>query len=78
MRADSTLGQGVDAALVVVVFLIAGLALDSWLGTSPWLVLVMVFGGAAMGFWSMYRQLMGKGKRGADVVRLVRSLSRSF
>jgi ABC-type nickel/cobalt efflux system permease component RcnA len=39
MRADSTLGQGVDAALVVVVFLIAGLALDSWLGTSPWLAI---------------------------------------
>jgi ABC-type nickel/cobalt efflux system permease component RcnA len=39
MRADSTLGQGVDAALVVVVFLLAGLALDSWLGTSPWLAI---------------------------------------
>ena len=37
MRADSTLGQGVDAALVVAVFLLGGLALDRWLGTSPWL-----------------------------------------
>jgi len=39
MRADSTLGQGVDAALVVVVFLLAGLGLDRWLGTSPWLAI---------------------------------------
>ena len=30
--------------------------LDKRLGTSPWLVLVMVLGGAALGFWSLVRR----------------------
>lgn len=39
MRADSSLGQGVDAALVVAVFLGVGFGLDRWMGTTPWLTI---------------------------------------
>ena len=35
MLADDTFGQGVDAALVMAVFIGAGYALDRWLGTAP-------------------------------------------
>lgn len=40
-RSDDTLGRGVDAALVVAVFLGGGYALDRWLGTTPWLTIGM-------------------------------------
>jgi len=39
MSADSSLGQGVDAALVVAVFLGVGFGLDQWLDTAPWLTI---------------------------------------
>ena len=39
ITADSSLGQGVDAALVVAVFLGAGFGLDRWLGTTPWFMI---------------------------------------
>ncbi len=58
-------GVGLQFAITILVFAFGGVWLDKKLGTSPWLVLVMVFGGAAVGFWSMYRQLMAKGKGGA-------------
>jgi F0F1-type ATP synthase assembly protein I len=49
-------GVGIQFALTIVVFAFAGIWLDRRLGTSPWFVLVMVFGGAALGFWSMVRR----------------------
>jgi len=39
MRADSSLGQGMDAALVVAVFLGVGFGLDRWVGTTPWMTI---------------------------------------
>lgn len=38
-RSGDALGQGVDAALVVAVFLGIGFALDRWLGTTPWFMI---------------------------------------
>jgi F0F1-type ATP synthase assembly protein I len=53
-------------ALTILVFAFGGIWLDKKLGTSPWLLLLMVFGGAGLGFWSMYRRLMGKRDRGSE------------
>ncbi|MEX2179990.1 MAG: AtpZ/AtpI family protein [Gemmatimonadaceae bacterium] len=49
-------GIGVQFAVTIVVFAFAGVWLDRWLGTSPLFVLVLVFGGAGLGFWSMVRK----------------------
>lgn len=37
-----SLGQGLDAAITLVVFFGIGFALDRWLGTTPWLMVAMV------------------------------------
>jgi hypothetical protein len=39
MRTDDTLGQGMDAALVIAAFFGIGFGLDRWLGTAPWLLI---------------------------------------
>lgn len=50
-------GIGVQFAATIVLFAFAGIWLDKRLGTSPVLVLVLVLGGAALGFWSMIRRV---------------------
>ena len=50
-------GVGIQFAVVILVFTAAGVWLDRRLGTSPWLVIVCVFAGAAGGFYSMIRKL---------------------
>lgn len=55
-------GVGLQFALTIVVFAFAGIWLDKHLGTSPWLVILGVFVGAAAGFFSIYRQLMNAGR----------------
>ncbi len=57
-------GVGLQFALTIVVFAFAGIWLDKRLGTSPWMVILGVFIGAAAGFFSIYRQLMGAQARG--------------
>ena len=57
-------GVGVQFAGTIVVFALAGIWLDKRFGTSPWLVLLMVFGGAGLGFWSMYRAMVKPGGKG--------------
>lgn len=37
-RTNDTIGRGMDAALVMAVFVGIGFLLDRWLGTSPWLI----------------------------------------
>jgi ATP synthase protein I len=54
-------GIGVQFALTILVFVFAGVWLDKRLGTSPWLLLVCVFLGAAGGFYSMYRTVTRRG-----------------
>jgi len=56
-------GVGLQFALTIVVFMFAGIWLDGRLHTSPWFVLVCVFGGAAAGFFSIYRKLMSAQRR---------------
>ncbi len=56
-------GVGMQFSATIVVFALAGVWLDKRLGTSPWLVILMVFGGAGLGFWSMYRKMVRPGGR---------------
>jgi F0F1-type ATP synthase assembly protein I len=58
-------GAGFQFAAMVVASVYAGNWLDMKLGTSPWLLIVFVFLGAALGFYSLYRNLM-KGQRLGD------------
>jgi F0F1-type ATP synthase assembly protein I len=58
-------GAGFQFALTVVLSVVAGVWLDGKLGTSPWLTIVLIFLGAALGFYSLYRNLM-KGQRLGD------------
>lgn len=44
--ADDTFAQGVDAALVMAVFVGAGYGIDRWLGTAPWGMVVCSLLGA--------------------------------
>lgn len=56
-------GVGMQFAITIVLFAFAGIWLDRRFGTSPWFVLVMVFGGAGLAFWSMYRRMTAGAKR---------------
>ena len=46
LLADDTFSQGVDAALVMAVFIGAGYGLDRWLGTAPWFMIACSMLGA--------------------------------
>jgi F0F1-type ATP synthase assembly protein I len=58
-------GVGIQFAAILVLSAFGGIWLDRKLGTSPWLLIVLVFVGAAAGFYSLYRKLM-KGQRLGD------------
>jgi F0F1-type ATP synthase assembly protein I len=57
MSGSEFAGVGIQFAITIVLFAFAGIWLDRRLGSSPWFVIIMVFGGAALGFWSMVRRL---------------------
>jgi F0F1-type ATP synthase assembly protein I len=59
-------GIGIQFALVILVFTGAGIWLDRRLGTSPWLLLLCVFLGAAGGFYSIYQKAMAAQRRDAE------------
>jgi len=56
-------GVGLQFAVTIIAFMFAGIWLDRRLGTSPWLVILCVFLGAAAGFYSIYRKLMSGPRR---------------
>jgi ATP synthase protein I len=66
-------GVGLQFALTIVAFMFAGIWLDRRLGTSPWLVIIFVFGGAAAGFYSIYRKLIAAQRRADDARRAERA-----
>ena len=51
-------GVGMQFAITIVLFALLGIWLDKRLGTSPWMVILGVFGGGGLGFWSMYRRMI--------------------
>jgi F0F1-type ATP synthase assembly protein I len=65
-------GVGLQFAFTIVVFMFAGMWLDRTLGTSPWLLILFVFGGASAGFYSIYRKLMAAQRRADDERRAER------
>ena len=65
-------GVGLQFAITIVAFMFAGLWLDRTLGTSPWLLILLVFGGAAAGFYSIYRKLMAAQRRADEARRAER------
>ena len=48
---------GLQFAVSIILFLFIGQWLDRKLGTGPWLVIVSVFAGAGLSFYTMYRKL---------------------
>ena len=54
-------GVGIQLGLTLTLFALLGRWLDARLGTSPWLLLLCVFVGAAAGFYSIYRRVIGGG-----------------
>lgn len=58
-------GMGLQFGGSIVLFAYAGYWLDRRLGTSPWLLLLLVFVGAGAAFYSMYRRLFGTGTKPA-------------
>jgi hypothetical protein len=61
-------GVGLQFALTIFVFSFAGVWLDRRLGTSPWLLIICVFAGAAGGFFSMFRKITAAQRRDAERV----------
>jgi F0F1-type ATP synthase assembly protein I len=53
-KTDSMVGRGMDMALVIAVFVGAGILLDRWLGTFPWFTIGMTVL-AAIGFFAKYK-----------------------
>ena len=65
ISASQFAGAGFQFTAIVLLGAFGGIWLDRRLGTSPWLLIVTVFLGAALGFYSLYRNLM-KGQRLGD------------
>ena len=55
-------GAGAQFVLAILLFLYIGKWLDAKLGTSPWLLMIGVFVGAAAGFYSFYRRIMSSSR----------------
>lgn len=54
-RAAAGMRMGVELVCGVLVGMGVGLFLDDWLGTSPFLMVICLFFGAAAGFLTLYR-----------------------
>ena len=61
--AGAAAGMGLQFAISVILFLLAGQWLDGRLGTSPLFLIVFVFVGAGASFYSIYRKLMEQQRR---------------
>ena len=62
--AGPMVGLGVQFVVTILVCLFIGQWLDRKLGTTPWLLLVGVMLGAALGFWMMLRVAKAAEKTG--------------
>lgn len=61
--AGAAAGMGLQFAISVILFLLAGQWLDRRLGTEPLFLMVFVFVGAGASFYSIYRRLMEQQRR---------------
>lgn len=62
MSGSEFAGIGMQFAVSIVLFALAGIWLDKRLGTSPWLLIGLVLGGSTLSFLSMYRRVTRKPK----------------
>ena len=56
-------GMGLQFAISILLFLLAGQWIDQKLHTAPLFLIVFVFGGAGASFYSIYRKLMEQQRR---------------
>ena len=61
--AGAAAGMGLQFAISVIVFLLAGQWLDKKFGTAPLFLMILVFVGAGASFYSIYRKLMEQQRR---------------
>ena len=61
--AGAAAGMGLQFAVSVILFLLAGQWLDRKLGTAPLFLILLVFVGAGASFYSTYRKLVAQQKR---------------
>lgn len=61
--AGAVAGMGLQFAISILLFLLAGQWIDRKLGTEPLFLIVFVFGGAGASFFSIYRKLMEQQRR---------------
>ncbi len=53
-------GAGMTLLASIAVGVWLGLALDEWLGTDPWGLVILSLLGAVGGLWSVITQILGK------------------
>jgi F0F1-type ATP synthase assembly protein I len=56
-------GMGVEFVVAILLCLFVGKWLDSRLGTTPWLLILGVFGGAGASMYAMYRKVFPADKQ---------------
>ena len=56
-------GLGLQLGMTIALGALLGHWLDRKLGTSPWLLILLVFVGAGAAFYSMYRRVFGPGQK---------------
>jgi F0F1-type ATP synthase assembly protein I len=61
--AGAVAGMGLQFALSILLFLLAGQWIDRKLGTAPLFLMVFVFTGAGASFYSIYRKLVEQQRR---------------
>ena len=61
--AGAAAGMGLQFAISVILFLLAGQWLDKKFGTAPLFLMILVFAGAGASFYSIYRRLMEQQRR---------------
>ena len=61
--AGAVAGMGLQFAISILLFLLAGQWIDRKLGTEPLFLIVFVFAGAGASFFSIYRKLMEQQRR---------------
>ena len=61
--AGTVAGMGLQFAISILLFLLAGQWIDRKLGTAPLFLMLFVFLGAGGSFYSIYRKLMAQQRR---------------
>jgi F0F1-type ATP synthase assembly protein I len=61
--AGAVAGMGLQFAISILLFLLAGQWIDRKLGTEPLFLILFVFLGAGASFYSIYRKLMEQQRR---------------